>query len=342
MAIIKKKIHYQGLHTFPIYKEDTDNSIFRIINIPSVFPSGKTYFIILGSDLLKQETDLKIEILDVEGNVVYHEIPFYLESAGRAVSIWVYEDTPIGEAILTIMGELKNVPDDWKGTYNVRTQQKIVLNPYLVNNSPIRFEKNPIISVYEIFKNFVVKSDFGISKQIYSQSLLDGKNVVSVVSRDFKDRIAYTTNRVDDRSDLLAAGTLEVTSGKRTAEPKTVYEIILTTGSFSNDMIGGVVYVPKPNWRAKNVRLHGVGDLPYTASIKSIRNTTTAIVDPPFTVTNIAKENVISNFTSSEYKIEYFSTITGSDTVFSSSFAKIDLYNLRTFSGKISSLRIFY
>ena len=65
---------------------------------------------------LKETTEVKIEILDVEGNPIYFEpgngIPEYYEGTSKLVAVHVYDDTPIGIGKVTILGELKTYIDD--------------------------------------------------------------------------------------------------------------------------------------------------------------------------------------------------------------------------------------
>ena len=66
---------------------------------------------------------------DVEGNPIYLEpsdgVPEYYEGNSKLASIHVYDDTPIGQGKITILGELKEyvdddatvpIPDEWKGS----------------------------------------------------------------------------------------------------------------------------------------------------------------------------------------------------------------------------------
>ena len=60
-----------------------NSEYFRITEFSDTFTGGKNGFLIDGSECLKETTEVKIEILDVEGNPIYFEpgngIPEYYE-----------------------------------------------------------------------------------------------------------------------------------------------------------------------------------------------------------------------------------------------------------------------
>ena len=64
-----------------------------------------------GSNLLKPNVELKIEILDNEGETIYTEpVPNYLEGTGnRRVSMEVYSETATQVCTIHILGELDPV-----------------------------------------------------------------------------------------------------------------------------------------------------------------------------------------------------------------------------------------
>ena len=72
--ILRKAVNsYQGLKDFNVLVEDTtqNSQYFNIFDIPEELPLGCSSFLIEGSDLLKKEVELKIELLDSENNVVF-------------------------------------------------------------------------------------------------------------------------------------------------------------------------------------------------------------------------------------------------------------------------------
>ena len=136
------------------------------------FTGGKNGFLIEGSPFLKETTDIKIEILDVEGNPLFFEpgngIPEYYEGNSKLVAVHVYDDTPIGIGKITILGELKEyvtntgatkkVPSQWRDVYNVKFEQPIQINRTLSNENIVRFYKRPLVNITELVKPIFSKS----------------------------------------------------------------------------------------------------------------------------------------------------------------------------------------
>ena len=149
MAIIKSFAPFQNLTNFQVFENDTsaNSEYFRITELTETFTGGKNGFLIEGSEHLKETTEVKIEILDVQGNPIYFEpgngIPEYYEGLSKPISIHVYDDTPIGIGKVTILGELKtyindlgavvDVPEEWKGVYNVKWERDVQINKNISN-----------------------------------------------------------------------------------------------------------------------------------------------------------------------------------------------------------------
>jgi len=75
MAIIKKFSPFLNLTNFQVFENDDlpNSEYFRISEFSETFTGGKNGFLIEGSEFLKETTEIKIEILDVEGNPIYFE-----------------------------------------------------------------------------------------------------------------------------------------------------------------------------------------------------------------------------------------------------------------------------
>jgi hypothetical protein len=169
MARIKKYSpiidpHLKYYETFVVDTEP-NSQYFKITEFKDVFTGGKNGFLIEGSPYLMETTEIKIEILDVAGNPIYFEpgqgIPQYYEGTSKVVAVYVYEDTPIGDANITVLGELKqyfdgtelkDIPVEWKGIYNVKWQKNFKTNRLLSNEDKVRFYKRPVVSITEIVK----------------------------------------------------------------------------------------------------------------------------------------------------------------------------------------------
>ena len=112
----KGKAPKQNLLSFDVLQEETGvlgdlttSRFFNISEFPAVLPSGNSSFLIEGSNLLKPEIELRTELLDAQGNPIFHyAIPNYnKELPARRIAIEVYDDEVVnGVGSFTILGEL--------------------------------------------------------------------------------------------------------------------------------------------------------------------------------------------------------------------------------------------
>jgi len=303
---------YKGLDKLPVYTTDTDNSIFGVTNIPNTFPLGKTYFLILGSDKFKKFSNLDIEILDSEGETVEFLIPEYLESRARAISINVQTTTAVGVGKITIVGTLKDslVPDNWKGRQNVKWQSNILINPFLENVNKIKLLRTPNITVSEEVDVFVNYPSSSFALQTFSSGSIKLYPYVSTRSRQ------VLTNE---------------------------YILELNNDSFNSSFLNGSVTIEIPNDTFSGRRVKNPPSQ-FTAKIKNIINPRKAILDKPATVRNLMTGKLESfSITSwnSNYEIQYTEDVSGSATIQSESYARIDINNLKTFSGKVQTIDLY-
>jgi hypothetical protein len=164
MALLKKTLFDEKLETYNVLVEDTApfSTYFKITELPDTLTGGKNGFLIQGSPELVADSIIKIQIKDSQGNTIYNEpgegIPEYYEGTSKVVAVYIYPDTSFGPCTITILGELKEyysngvlnpVPLNWEGTYNVRWQKQVNVNPFLANTSKIRFYRRPKIDIVE-------------------------------------------------------------------------------------------------------------------------------------------------------------------------------------------------
>ena len=174
--MIRKITDYKGLKDIGVYIEDTRNEYIQVFDVPNIIGEGKHSFLIdVNPGTLEKDTQLLVELLDVNGDPIYTEVPKYREGRLRRVSIFVYDDTINGVANLTIVGVAKNVPNDWIETYNVRYTTNIVINKPLRNTSAIRFYNDPTMEISEKRVTYLSRSFVdGETTNIISGSKLDG------------------------------------------------------------------------------------------------------------------------------------------------------------------------
>ena len=134
MGFIARRLIKQNLNLLDVLVEDTNNTFFNVVEIPTTFTQGRSSFKIFGSQFLKQDVPLHMEMLDALGNTVYiapvdlvgEEVSPFLPY--RYITVEVYRP-PVnvgGLALITLVGEIDpgtvsfNIPTEFQDTYNVR------------------------------------------------------------------------------------------------------------------------------------------------------------------------------------------------------------------------------
>ena len=197
MALLKKTLFDEKIETYNVLVEDTApfSDYFKITELPDVFTGGKNAFLIQGSAELVADSLIKIQIRDSQGNIIYYEpgegIPEYYEGTSKVVAVYIYPDTSFGPCTITILGELKEyysnrtlnpVPLNWEGTYNVRWQKQINVNPLLQNTSKIRFYRRPKVNIEETILPIYNRS---VNRKTISGSV-DGVSINPLSGANFK------------------------------------------------------------------------------------------------------------------------------------------------------------
>ena len=306
MARIKKYSPEQNLSSFQtlILDENPNSDYFRISEFKDTFTGGKNGFLIEGSEYLKESTEIKIELLDVEGNPIYFEpgngIPEYYEGISKLIAVYIYNDTPIGLGKITVLGELKkyddngvirDVPDQWKGTYNVKWERTFQINQLLSNEDKVRFYRRPKVTIDEIVKPIFS----GNPPSVTQTGSVDGIPLVPLAGSNVSDFILPTSYR------------LKVNSGNK------------WTGSVEGEKIT-------------------FDNITYSPTIEEIVNETEIIVSPPY-----AEDNIVTSFTNEDYSVEfpYIEGVGDLATALTGSFAKISITDMKTFVGDAARVKIF-
>ena len=316
MAIIKKYADSQlsvgtpaqllsSYGTF-VVDNNPNSTYFKITEFKDTFTGGKNGFLIEGSPHLMETTEIRIQIIDVDGKPVYYEpgqgIPEYYEGLSKVVAVYVYQDTPIGSAKITVLGELKtyidefgnvqDIPMEWQGIYNVKWEKEFKLNRLLANEDKVRFYKRPKVNISEIVK------------PIYS-------NVVS--TRTQKGYVNGTP--------LLPPISSSITNYTN----PTSYLLTTTDDTF---------------WTASIVGTNlTFDDITYSPLVDSIVNSREIIVSNPYIHTTglVGSLNEIG-YTAS---FNYIEGVDNLKTALTGSFAKIELTDLTTFVGDCNRVKIF-
>lgn len=309
MAIIKKyaEVLPTPLTNYNTFVVDTNpnSTYFKITEFKESFTGGKNGFLIEGSEHLKETTEIKIQILDVNGDPIYYEpgngVPEYYEGISKVIAVYVYEDTPIGEAKITILGELKTyvddngitqqIPEDWQGIYNLKWEKTFKVNKLLSNEDKVRFYRRPEVTINEIVKPIF-------------------NNIVTpVVQKGF----AFGRSQTPAAGQPLANYTLPTS--------------YLITTSDNSAWTGSVVgtYLE-------------FTDLGVNLLVDDIVDNNNLTVSTPFT-----QNGLVADFTSSRYtaSFNYTEGVDNLKTALTGSFAKITISDLTTFVGDVARVKIF-
>ena len=308
-----------------IVDNSANSEYFNISELPDSFSGGKNAFLIAGSDLLQSNSEIKIQIRDAAGNIVYHEFSDgspneYYEGNSKVVAVYVYPtETAFGPATITILGELNtknvNVPIDWQNKYNVKWTGRVNINPALANTTRVRFKKRPEVSITELLQ------------PLYS--IVSGSKVASLVTQSFA---SITVNQLDTFAGDVARVKVYRTSEGDISDYDLIQDIsiesknLLTTYELSGSVVGNAgIFGPESLnkvWNTSSLhavldstyvtdglQLSGSGNFIYTASLNLLSSNTYELQLDTFytgsTATNLVA--YISGSGSALYPITTFS-----------------------------------
>ena len=306
MDITKKTLFPENLESYNTFVQDTDpnSRYFNITELPDTFTGGKNAFLIAGCNELVPDTLIKIEIKDAVGNVIYHEpgegyllaningesFPTeYYEGVSKVVAVYVYPDTTAyGPCTITILGELGSyydsnnilteIPTDWQGTYNVKWQRIINVNPTLSNTTKIRFYKRPTAQISEILSPiYTIVSGSKVESGVVS-SFADVKlSQLDTFAGDVK-RIKVFRTSEGDISDYDMIQDILVESKELLTSYDLTGSVIGNAGLFTSEVLSKLWSYPTltaelTSSRIDNgVKLNGSGYFTYTSSLQLSAN----------------------------------------------------------------------
>jgi len=145
----KKKIYREEKPT--VFGQST---CFSVKSLPSILTYGKHHFTLSFKNspgqryYLKPNSKVLFEFKDEQGTVIFSDTTTLANADGVVVCyVWIKED-PLrtfenivnGIGTFTIVGQVTDVPREWKDTYNYRVQWPIEVRKELPNTSPIIFQ----------------------------------------------------------------------------------------------------------------------------------------------------------------------------------------------------------
>ena len=300
MAVDIKVAPDEKLELVKTYITDTNpnSDYFVISELPDTFSGGKNAFLIAGSDKLLGNTEIKVQIRDAAGNVVYHEysagsIPFfdtstqsyltgsYYEGNSKVVAVYVYPNvTAFGPATITILAQAKDVPAQWEGLFNVKWTGRTNINPALANTTRVRFYKRPQVQIKELLQ------------PLYT--IVSGSKVASLVTQSFA---SITVNQLETFAGDVARVKVFRTSAGDISDYELIQDIsveaknLLTTYALSGSVVGNAgIFGPDSLSKVWNtgslsanftsayvndgLELTGSGYLTYTSSLNLLSSNT--------------------------------------------------------------------
>lgn len=303
MAVIKKTLFAENLDRYNTFVTDTNpnSTYFNITELPDTFTGGKNAFLIAGSSELIADTLIKIEIKDAAGNIIYYEpgegtvitningeqfTTEYYEGVSKVVAVYVYPDTTAyGPCTITILGELSSyydanglltpIPIDWQGTYNVKWQKKVNVNPTLANTTKIRFYRRPTATISEVISPvFRIDSNTGTKVNTgINQSFANIKvSNLETFAGDVK-RIKVFRTSLGDISDYDMIQDILVESKELLTTYGLTGSVVGNTGIFTSETLNNFWNTGSLNTSLTNdkiesgLKLDGSGILRYSSSL---------------------------------------------------------------------------
>ena len=304
--------------------EDTSQTspkFFRVSDVPQVLTKGKNLLRISAHPSnLVTNSQIIVDIKDANGDPIYFEVPDYLENdKSRVISIWIYHDkddfnTANGDATITIYGIArvdqngKPVPSRYRGKHNVKWSTTINVDRDRENISPVIFKGDtlPTISISESIEAYQNLPSTGTELELTTQSGGGARYI-------YKGRtpIVQLTDGSEFNQEMVEYS-LQLGNFETTATPETRFENPTNITS-------------------------------YTSSIKELIDSTTVILNTPFTTEFDDREDLTHTFTSIEsadYSISYFQTSSNIVTENQRSYANLTISNVNPISGYPNKLRV--
>lgn len=365
--IIKRQNLYQGLKDFDVFVDETTflSKYFNVVDLPEIIPQGKSSFLIGGSEFLKSNVELRLEILDAQGNSIYTEpVLNYTEGIFSRVSVEVYSDNAPGDATLYMLSQLdplnSDVPLEWKDAYNVRWTRPIFIDSLAPNTEPIFFYKQPTLNINEIVKPYIVQT-VATGSTVLTGSLSDkskpqdayiGKHFkVDELERDvIKDTLLMKINSKESRKRGVGNYKRRGRAVRRSSPEIDKFTFDLKQKYSSDtkalsDFVGGEIKIDNPQVDTNKFELkphHQV--LPYVSKIIKVTNDSAIVPLELVTVKDTLTEELIPVPLAEDntFEISYPTPVTQSvSTANFNSYAELTLDNLRTFSGDIYRVKTY-
>ena len=305
--IEKKKFKRDYINTQTRYTETNNNSanILNITFMPELFTAGKNLFRFKPNSMFISKTfPINIEILDLNGNPIYHEVLRKKErDKSINVAVYGYDSVPVGECSITILctvyRDLNGIllPNNQVQKYNYKYIHTLSVDKTKVNDSEIIFAKEPKITLEE--------KKFSIVEEKFTNQKPSGS--IGFATYSLIDSVPTLTN---------------------------------FSNAFRKEFEGGKIFFPTLS--STRFPSAATASFEYSSSIVAVVNPNQLILKDPVYFSGVdGTYRSVSSIANQEYNISY-SNLADSRTVTQNikSYAKLDISNLETEVGNVSNIKV--
>ena len=367
--IVKRQNLYQGLKDFDVLVDESTflSKYFNVVELPEILPQGKSSFLLGGYEFLKSNVELRLEIIDAQGNPIYTEpVLNYTEGIFSRVSVEIYSDTAPGDATLYILSQLDpvnsdvEIPVEWEDAYNVRWTRPIFIDSLAPNSEPIFFYKQPTLSINEIVKPYIVETfptastvvTGSLSSQSKPQDAYIGKHFKEeeLIRDVIKDTLLMKLNSLESRVRGVGNYKRRGRAVRRSSPEIDKFVFALKqklpsdTKALSN-FVGGEIKIENPQIDSAQFVIEDYHEiLAYSSSIIKVINEESFVPLNLVTVRDTRTDELIPVPLAEDntFEISYPTPVTQSvSTTNFNSYAELTLDKLRTFSGDIYRVKAY-
>lgn len=305
--IEKKKFKRDYINTQTRYTETNNNSanILNITFMPELFTAGKNLFRFKPNSMFISKTfPINIEILDLNGNPIYHEVLRKKErDKSINVAVYGYDSVPVGQCSVTILctvyRDLNGIllPNNQVQKYNYKYIHTLSVDKTKVNDSEIIFAKEPTITLEE--------KKFSIVEEKFTNQKPSGS--IGFATYSLIDSVPTLTN---------------------------------FSNAFRKEFEGGKIFFPTLS--STRFPSAATASFEYSSSIVAVVNPNQLILKDPVYFSGVdGTYRSVSSIANQEYNISY-SNLADSRTVTQNvkSYAKLDISNLETEVGNVSNIKV--
>jgi hypothetical protein len=339
----------------------TSDQYFRLFDVPDKLYVGKNSFRIrINRDTLVKGSLLYIDIVDSNGEIIFHEITELIgEDGSRLIVVHVYEDTPPGEATIYIGGrasyDTKNQRQlaystdpaagvDFIDFPNLIWKGKVVVIPTNETENELIFAKPPIVKVKERFEEYKTLTPGEKRKIDISGSFNVSINPI-VTAYEYSDS-SKSGNKLSENSlQVILDPIISDSTAQSRQESIPQYSEIPTlydaNGNFTEDFKGGEIIIRD---LTQQLNVPGVTVPDFSSSIIEVVDVNNVKIWPAFNFLYGEKNSNVFKTIKNATNItaSYYTTKTDLITSDSESFMQLEFDNLEPIAGKVDSVALSY